>query len=139
MRILIFVLSVFLASCAVHTQESLSQPMYQILTAYIGGEVFKVQKTSDVPGVFGKADVFGGKVSRGYTELRYKGLGADRKLHFILNEAISHHAPTGTTEVFSAKSTQLSIDPTKKEFTVANIHIVIISALPTLFTYRIEN
>jgi hypothetical protein len=62
-------LSVALAGCGatLQTYDHLSQDTGRELSTHVGGQVLRVQRTQDLPNAFGKADVFGGKVNRGYT------------------------------------------------------------------------
>lgn len=64
--------------------EKLGQKVGVALEAYIGGQVFKITRTSPLPNAFGKADIFGRTVDRGSVELRYQGQAPDGKLVFRL-------------------------------------------------------
>lgn len=86
--ILYLAFSFLLIGCGatVRNHEQLRQPTSSVLSTYVGGTVFKVERASDLPNAFGKADVFGGKVSRGFTELRYQGLTPEGKLILRVTE-----------------------------------------------------
>lgn len=85
--ILYFTVAFLLIGCGgIRNHEQLRQPTASNLSAYIGGAVFKVERTSSLPNAFGKADIFGGKVTRGFTELRYQGLTPEGKLIFRVTE-----------------------------------------------------
>jgi len=72
-----------LAGCAnTQTYERIVQPTDSELSTHIGGAVFRVERSSDLPNAFGKADVWGGKVDRGFIELRYQGITPDGRLVF---------------------------------------------------------
>lgn len=80
-------LSLLIAGCAtIQTYERLVQPTDSELNTYIGGSVFRIERSSDLPNAFGKADVWGGKVDRGFVELRYQGLASDGKLIFRVTD-----------------------------------------------------
>lgn len=73
--------SVSLASCGqIESYRVLDQSYNQKLNAPVGGVILKIRKTRDLPNVFGKADIWGGKVNEGYTELRYLGVMSDGTL-----------------------------------------------------------
>jgi len=55
-------------------------------TASLGSELYRINKTRDLPNAFGKADVWGGKVNEGYSELRFMGLTNDGKIIFRLTD-----------------------------------------------------
>jgi len=79
--------AVLLSGCSsINNYESLEQPANTPLKTYVGGEVFKVDKSSDLPNAFGHADVFGGKVDRGFSELRYLGVQQNGYLGFAVVE-----------------------------------------------------
>jgi len=81
------VVAFFIIGCApIQTYERLHPSPGPGLSTYVGGAVFKMERTSDLPNVAGKADIFGGKVNRGFTELRYQGLTQDGKLVFRVTE-----------------------------------------------------
>jgi hypothetical protein len=84
--------------------EKLTQKVGVPLDAYIGGQVFKITRTSPLPNLFGKADIFGRTVDRGSVELRYQGQTPDGKLVFRLvdvdtrsNETTMNRTPASVT------------------------------------------
>lgn len=96
-----------LAGCGATMQsyERLSQETDRTLTTHVGGQVLKVQRSSDLPNAFGKADVFGGKVNRGYTELRYQGLAPDGRLVFRVTEVETESNETTMSRYGGSTST----------------------------------
>jgi hypothetical protein len=63
------------------------QPSPKVLETYIGGVIFKLDRTKPLPNLYGKPDIFGRKVYAGYSELRYQGLTDDGKILLRLTEA----------------------------------------------------
>ncbi|MDE3166380.1 MAG: hypothetical protein KGN36_11290 [Acidobacteriota bacterium] len=104
---LIGVASLFLASlnaADLPITPKLAQTPNSDLEASIGGVVFRVNRTSPLPNAFGKADIFGRRVDRGFVELRYKGRSPDGLLMFqltdvdtISNETTMNRTPTEVT------------------------------------------
>ncbi|HCI5649323.1 hypothetical protein [Klebsiella quasipneumoniae] len=87
MRKVLLVATLLLTGCSsIKNYETLDQQTNTDLKTYVGGEVFKIQRSSDLPNVVGKADIWGGKVDRGYTELRYLGVQANGYLGFAVIE-----------------------------------------------------
>ncbi|MBC7719230.1 MAG: peptidase [Chitinophagaceae bacterium] len=88
MKTVIMALVIALAGCGatLQTYDRLAQESNREITTYVGGQVLKVQRTSDLPNAFGKADVFGGKVDRGFTELRFQGLAPDGRSIFRVTD-----------------------------------------------------
>jgi hypothetical protein len=69
-----------LACSSVHSYEVLQQATGTTLRASVGGKIFRIERSSDLPNAYGKADVFGGKVDRGFLELRFVGVSDDGRL-----------------------------------------------------------
>ena len=87
---------VALSGCAtIQNYNRLEQPEDKILTASIGSTIFRMNKSTDLPNVFGKADLYGGKVDRGYTELKFKGIKENGNL--ILQITDINKSSTETT------------------------------------------
>ena len=107
MRLISLVLVVALAGCGatIQTYERVGQDTGRELSTHVGGQVMKIQRTSDLPNAFGKADVFGGKVSRGYTELRYQGLAPDGRLIFRVTEIETESTETTMSRYGGSTST----------------------------------
>jgi len=73
--IVLLVVAILVSGCATtQNYNKLEQPESRILTASIGSTIFRMNKSGDLPNVFGKADLYGGKVDKGYTELKFKGI-----------------------------------------------------------------
>lgn len=84
--------------------EKLIQVTGAPLETHIGGLVFKVTRTSPLPNLFGRADIFGRTVDRGSVELRYQGQTPDRKIVLRLididvrsNETTMNRSRVGVT------------------------------------------
>lgn len=107
MRIIGMFLIAVLTGCGatIQSYERLSQDTDRTLTTHVGGQVLKVQKSSDLPNAFGKADIFGGKVNRGYTELRYQGLAPDGRLVFRVTEVETESSETTMSRYGGSTST----------------------------------
>ena len=107
MRIASLFLVAALTGCGatIQSHERLTQETGRTLTTYVGGQVLKVQRSSDLPNAFGKADIFGGKVNRGYTELRYQGLAPDGRLVFRVTEVETESNETTMSRYGGSTST----------------------------------
>ena len=73
----------------------LQQPENRVLEASIGSTIFRLNRTADLPNAFGKADLYGGKVDKGYTELKLKGFS--EKGILILQVTDINHNTSETT------------------------------------------
>ena len=68
-------LSFILMGCgSINQYRQLDQESRSDLTTSIGGTIFRLNKSSNLPNVIGKADILGGKVDRGYAELRLSSI-----------------------------------------------------------------
>ncbi|WP_067866814.1 hypothetical protein [Neptuniibacter marinus] len=117
---IILVISVlfFLTACgaSIQTYESYSKTAGILQTASIGGELYRVNKEKDLPNAFGKADLFGGRLNAGYTELRFMGLTPEGHIIFRLididiesNETTMSRYGTSTTTVNSNTTANASV------------------------------
>jgi hypothetical protein len=76
-----------LVGCAqIQAYQTIEQSFDKELYTTIGGVVLKVRKTRDLPNVFGRADVWGGKVDEGFIELRYQNLNEDGTISFTMTD-----------------------------------------------------
>lgn len=124
MRILAFIFVATLAGCTnVQTYGRVTQETGRELSAPVGGQVLKVERTWDV--------------NRGYTELRYRGLTSNGRAIFRVTE-VAAESPRGSTEELPPNTTEFAIDPAKtREFMVAGIKVQIVSAEATSLRYQL--
>ena len=60
-----------LASCAsIREYRDFEQPLGSQLEVSVGGVMLRMNRLSDLPNVFGGRDIYGGKVDRGFAEIR---------------------------------------------------------------------
>lgn len=116
MRTKIFIMGLailFSISCAsIENYHTMHQPENSLLTASIGSTVFRLNKSSNLPNVFGKADLWGEKVDRGYTELKLKGIKENGNL--ILQITDIDLTSTETTLDRVKKQPQVVVDADNK-------------------------
>ena len=66
---------IFVAACgAIRLHRQLDQPIGSQLTTSIGGTIFRLNKLGDLPNAFGGRDIWGGKVDRGFAEMKLVGI-----------------------------------------------------------------
>ncbi|MGD9849919.1 MAG: hypothetical protein AB7T38_01500 [Nitrospirales bacterium] len=74
-RTLLVVGFIFIAACGeIRLHRQLEQPIGPQLTTSVGGTVFHLNKLGDLPNAFGGRDIWGGKVDRGFAEMRLVGI-----------------------------------------------------------------
>ena len=95
-RIIFLCVALNLAACSTITMKSqLDQQTAIRLQASIGSTIFRLNRISDLPNAFGKADLYGGKVDRGYAELKF--LGVNERNELILSVTDINRSSTETT------------------------------------------
>ncbi len=86
-RFLSFPLMALIAGCAsIQRYETLDRDPGTVLSASINEAVYKIDRESDLPNWYGRADIFGGKVDEGSVELRFMGLNEDGLIIFRLTD-----------------------------------------------------
>lgn len=121
--ICLLVLVMVVSGCAtIRDYNKLQQPESSVLTASIGSTIFRVNKSQDLPNVFGKADLWGGKVDKGFTELKLKGITEAGNLILQISDVnlssaettMDRYKPFNQTKVDVSASSEINIDNTSK-------------------------
>ena len=82
---LILLVAACVSSCAtVRDHRELSRPENKPLIASVGSTLFRLSKKSDLPNAVGGRDIFGGKVDRGYAEVKLITIANNRILKFLV-------------------------------------------------------
>lgn len=156
MRYLTLVFAMLVAGCAsIETYRTLDQPVGQQLTTSVGGTIFRLNRSSDLPNAFGRADLYGGKVDRGFAELKFLGLNNEGKLRLWVADVNASSSETTmdryrpgiqveTNVVVSSGSTdsgvEFTFDPTvQRDLVIAGVRVVFLDIQPYSVIYRIEN
>ena len=157
-RLLGVAIALLLVGCGtISVYRKLDQPVGQQLTASVGGTIFRLNRTSDLPNAFGRADLFGGKVDRGYSELKFLGIN-DRGEILLLVTDINRSSSETTMDRYGARpavqvqtnvavgsssgdaGTRLAFDPKKqKELVIAGVRVIFIEVQPYSVSYRLED
>lgn len=102
--LLLILLSFYLSSCAtVRVHRELSRPENTILTASVGSTLFRLSKKSDLPNAVGGRDIYGGKVDRGYAEVKLIGITNGRNLKLLVYD-VSRESSENTMERYGRRS-----------------------------------
>lgn len=152
------ILSVSLVACGTIQQyRNLDQPPGQPLTASVGGTVFRLNRMSDLPNVAGKADLYGGKVDRGFAELKFYGVNDKGEILLSVTDinktssdtTMDRYGGRPTVQVQtnvavgpsnSDAGTRFAFDPKKqKELVIAGVRVVFLEVQPYSVTYRLED
>lgn len=149
-----------LVSCSsVRTHYNLEQPTSRVITSSIGGVLFRLNVQGDLPNAFGRADLYGGKVDKGYAEVRLRGIEEGGILSLEIREVnldsaettmdrygrrpdVAVDVSTHVTAVPGAdpNATLLRMDLSKAtDLVVAGVRITFLEVSAYSVSYRLEN
>jgi hypothetical protein len=155
---LLSLFAVCISSCAsVRDHRELSQPENKPLSASVGSTLFRLSKKSDLPNAVGGRDIYGGKVDRGYAEVKLAGIANSRSLKLLVFD-VSRESSENTMERYGRRSLvdvnqtvnigssaseggiSVILDTSQeREYTVAGIAIKIIEVRGSSITYIIRD
>ena len=141
------------ASCAtIRSYRQLDQPLDLPLTTAIGGTIFRLNKLSDLPNAVGRADLFGGKVDRGYAEMKLVDIQDTTVVLDIVDvnrqsaeTTMDRYRPTSVsaTTVRSEETpdgVRLFLDTTEQsEIVIAGIKVTFLDVEPYTVAYTLED
>lgn len=158
MRWSVVVIILVVSSCAtIQNYRTLEQPQNQTLTASVGGTIFRLNRTSDLPNVIGKADLYGGKVNKGYAELKFRGVNDKGELILQVTDAnlsssettMDRYRPGPVVDVRQSvnigsrdtpESTTFAFDPRKQnELVVAGVKVRFVNVQPYSVSFIIQD
>lgn len=71
----LIIVNLSISGCGtVRSHRNLEEPIGSVLTTGIGGTVFRLNKTGDLPNAFGGRDIWGGKTDKGFAEMKLAGI-----------------------------------------------------------------
>ncbi|MBW2596218.1 MAG: hypothetical protein JRC93_09630 [Deltaproteobacteria bacterium] len=71
----LIIVSLSISGCGtIRSHRNLEQSMGSVLITGIGGTVFRLNKTGDLPNAFGGRDIWGGKIDKGFAEMKLAGI-----------------------------------------------------------------
>ncbi|MDC0474999.1 hypothetical protein OAN34_04910 [Hyphomicrobiales bacterium] len=87
-KISFILISLLITGCSsIQTYNRPLQPLNTQMVSSIGSVIFRIEKSSDLPNVFGAADIYGGKVNSGFVQVSLIGaLEDDQVLVFSIGE-----------------------------------------------------
>ena len=155
-------LMVLLAGCGtIRTHRQIQQPLESVLTTGIGGTIFRLNKVGDLPNAFGGRDIWGGKVDKGFAEMKLADIDGDILTLEVLD--INRQSSETTMDRYkpfqknamtnvdvqtsisigsqdSPKSYKVRFDTKKqKDIVISGIRVTFIKVQPYSVQYRLEN
>ena len=127
---------VLLTSCAsvtgeIKNYEVIKQKLNTELYSAIGSVVFRLDRSSDLPNVYGGADIYGGKVNNGFSQVVFSGV-ENTLLNFTLEDVF-----IDSTETTMDRYKDLMVVPANNS-TVVNVNSSESSKLNTQNSRNIE-
>ena len=127
---------VLLTSCAsvtgeIKNYEVIKQKLNTELYSAIGSVVFRLDRSSDLPNVYGGADIYGGKVNNGFSQVVFSGV-ENTLLNFTLEDVF-----IDSTETTMDRYKDLMVVPANNS-TVVNVNSSESSKLNTQNSRNLE-
>jgi hypothetical protein len=156
--LLISLVAACVSSCAtVRDHRELSRPENKPLIASAGSTLFRLSKKSDLPNAVGGRDIFGGKVDRGYAEVKLITIANNRILKFLVYD-VNRESSENTMERYG-RNNLVEVNQTvnfgtssgergipvildtsrEREYAVAGIAISIIEVRGSSITYIVKD
>jgi len=85
--VLMILAAMSLSGCStIQTYQKVRQPVGTTLVASVGSVLFRMDKLSDLPNVVGKADIYGGKIDNGFTEVRLVSINGETRFTLAIRD-----------------------------------------------------
>ena len=158
--LLLFIGSLFSACGTIRTHRTVLQPMGTELTASVGSSLFRLNKQRDLPNMWGGRDIYGGKVGKGFAEVKLIGISEGEKVEVVVFDMNSDNTETtldryifspGQQKVDVTQNVNLgedssdhgvavTIDPkTEPEFVVSGVKITFLEIRPNSVIYTLQD
>lgn len=148
--------------CAqIRTHRQLEQPFGTTLTSGIGGALFRLNKIGDLPNAFGGRDIWGGKVDKGFAEMKLAGIEGQTLILEIID--ISRQSSETTMDRYkpfqrnavvgvdvqnsivvgsaqSPRSYRVNLDTTKqRDIVISGVRVTFVEVQPYSVQYKLED
>ena len=159
MRPFIFLCAItLLSACAsVRDYRELSQPQSKKITASVGSSLVRLTKKSDLPNAYGGRDIYGGKVARGFAEVKLVAIRGEGLVDLLVFDesresaettmdrygrrptvAVSQNVNVGAPGSFAG--VPVTIDTkAEKEYVIAGVKITFIEVRPSSVVFTVED
>lgn len=160
--VLAVAITTLVAGCgAIRTHRETQQPLESVLTTGVGGTIFRHNKVGDLPNAFGGRDIWGGKVDKGFAQMKLASIDGDILTLEVLDidrqsseTTMDRYKPfqqhsTVTVDVQNSisigsqdytKPYRISFNTKKqKDITISGIRVTFIEVQPYSVQYRLED
>ena len=142
----------------VREQRLVVQPLDTRLTASVGSTIFRLNKRGDLPNAFGGRDIYGGKVDKGYAEVKLKAVREERYVDLVSFD-VGRDSTETTMDRYKNPlvrvdvSQTINIGPTsgdagllvsvdtarEKEYVLSGIRVMFLEVRPSSVVYTLED
>ncbi len=160
--VLAVALTTLVAGCGtIRTHRQIQQPVESVLTTGVGGTIFRLNKVGDLPNAFGGRDIWGGKVDKGFAQMKLASIDGDiltlevldidrqssetvmdRYKPFQQDTTVNVDVQTSTSIGAQdyPKPYEIRFDTRKqKDITISGIRVTFIEVQPYSVQYRLED
>ena len=155
--------SIIITGCAtIRTHRKIEQPINSTLTTGMGGVIFRLNKIGDLPNAFGGRDIWGGKVDKGYAEMKLTAINDTiLTLEIIDTNKYSSETTMGRYKPFANRNASVNLDidnsisvnnekqpqsyivqfdtEKQKDIVIAGVRITFIDVQPYSVSYTLED
>jgi hypothetical protein len=155
--------SVALSGCGtIRSHRHIEQPLGSSLTTGIGGTIFRLNKTGDLPNAFGGRDIWGGKIDKGFAEMKLAGIeGTVLTLEIIEINKQSSETVMDRYKPFQNRNAAVSVDvdntvtignqehpkpyvvkfdtTKQKDIVISGVRVTFVEVQPYSVQYTLEN
>ncbi len=111
--IALMLLGLFVSGCGtIRTHRTVLQPMGTELTASVGSSLFRLNKQRDLPNMWGGRDIYGGKVGKGFAEVKLIGISEGEEVEVVVFDMNSDNTET-TLDRYIFSPGQQKVDVTQ--------------------------
>ena len=159
----VFLTILTLCGCGtIRTHRNFEESSGKVLSTSVGGTVFRLNKTGDLPNAFGGRDIWGGKVDKGFAEVKLLGIEGsvlvleitdvnkqssettmDRYKAFqnrnsVVNVDVNTTVTNGNGEQYKPQIVKFDTQK-QRDIVIAGVRVTFLDVQPYTVTYRIED
>lgn len=146
----------------IRTHRNFEESSGKVLSTSVGGTVFRLNKTGDLPNAFGGRDIWGGKVDKGFAEVKLLGIeGSVLVLEITDVNKQSSETTMDRYKAFQNRNSVVSVDVNttvtnsngeqykpqiikfdtqkQRDIVIAGVRVTFLDVQPYTVTYRIED
>ncbi len=152
----VFVIMLVMGCATIQDHRNFEQPLNQVLIASVGTTLVRMNRESDLPNVYGGKDIYGGKVDRGFIEVKLVEISGT-ELTLLVSD-ISRQSSETTMDRYVVPQSSVNVSQTvnitnsdqgailvkinagsDKEFVVGGVRITFNDIRASSVTYRLDD